>query len=83
MSFGIGGYLVNKFVKQTKINSWLAHKCGFDHVAPVEAKPGEGAGCARILWKADAAVRQEQPGLAPGLWHPAVSWLLGVERLLR
>ena len=66
LSFGgIGGYLVNKFVKQTKINSWFAHKSGFDQVALVEAEPEEGAGCARILGKADAAVRQEQPGLDP------------------
>src|ERR1035441_1457080 len=66
LSFGgIGGHLVNKFVKQTKIDSWLAHERGLDHVAPVEAKPNEWASCARILWKADAAMRQEQPGLDP------------------
>ena len=66
LSFGgIGGYLVNKFVKQTKINSWLAHKGGFDHVGLVEAEPDEGASCARVLGKADAAVGQEEPGLDP------------------
>ena len=27
---GIGGYLVNEFAKQTKIDSWLAHECGFN-----------------------------------------------------
>src|SRR6266853_1602613 len=43
LSFGgIGGYLINKFVKQTKINSWLAHKGGFDEIDLVEAKPNEG-----------------------------------------
>src|SRR5208283_5059447 len=66
LSFGgIGGHLVNKFVKQTKIDSWLAHKGGLDHVALIEAEPDEGAGCARILGKTDPAVRQEQPGLDP------------------
>jgi hypothetical protein len=39
LSFGgIGGYLVNKFVKQTKINSWLAHKSGCDQVGLIEAE---------------------------------------------
>src|SRR5208283_2577037 len=66
LSFGgIGGYLVNKFVKQTKINSGFAHKAGFDQVGFVEAEPDERAGCTRILWEADAAMRQEQPGLDP------------------
>jgi hypothetical protein len=53
----MGGYLVNKFVKQTKIDSWLAHERGFDQVGLVEAEPDEGAGRARILWEADAAMR--------------------------
>src|SRR6266853_4865586 len=48
---GIGGYLVNKFVKQTKINSWLAHKCGLNQVALVETEPNEWAGRARVLRK--------------------------------
>src|ERR1022692_5216959 len=43
LSFGgIGGYLVNKFVKQTKIDSRLAHECSFDQVGLVEAEPEEG-----------------------------------------
>src|ERR1022692_2109445 len=54
---GIG--LKRKFVKQTKIDSRFAHECGFDQVALIEAEADEGAGRARILWKADAAVRQE------------------------
>jgi hypothetical protein len=62
---GIGIGLKRKFVKQTKINSWLAHKGGFDQVTLVEAEPEEGAGCARILGKADAAVRQKESGLDP------------------
>jgi hypothetical protein len=57
---GIGGYLVNKFVKQTKIDSRLAHEGRFDQVALVEAEPEEGAGGTGILRKADAAMRQEQ-----------------------
>src|ERR1019366_6449776 len=66
LSFGgIGGYLVNKFVKQTKIDSRFAHKAGFDQVTLVEAKPEERTGCTRILWKADATVRQEQSRLDP------------------
>lgn len=60
---GIGIGLKRKFVKQTKVNSGLAHKCSFDQVGLVEAEPDKGACCARILWKADAAMRQEQPGL--------------------
>src|SRR5208282_5071863 len=66
LSFGgIGIGLKRKFVKQTKVNSGLAHQCSFDQVTLIEAEPDEGAGGTRILWKADAAVRQEQPGLDP------------------
>jgi len=39
----IGGDLVNKFVKQTKIDSWLAHERGVDKPRLVEAKPDERA----------------------------------------
>src|SRR5713101_3210846 len=39
---GIGGNLVNKFVKQTKINSGFAYECSLDQVPLVEAKPNEG-----------------------------------------
>src|ERR1022692_4631906 len=62
---GIGIGLKRKFVKQTKIDSWLAHKAGFDQVRLVEAEPEEGTGCTWILWKADAAMRQKQPRLDP------------------
>ena len=66
MSFGgIGRYLVNKFIKQTKIHSWLAHESSFDQVLLIEAKSDKGASCTRILGKANSAVRQEQPGLDP------------------
>ena len=62
---GIGGYLVNKFVKQTKVNSRFAHEPGLDQVGLVEADSDEGAGRAWILWKADPTVWKEQPGLDP------------------
>jgi len=62
---GIGIGLKRKFVKQTKINSGFAHKAGFDQLGLVEAEAEEGTGCARILREADAAMRQEQPGLNP------------------
>jgi hypothetical protein len=66
LSFGgIGGYLVNKFVKQTKINSGFAHKSRLHQIGLSEAEPEEGASCARILWKANAAMRQEEPGFYP------------------
>src|SRR6266853_1044212 len=55
---GIGGYLVNKFVKQTKINSRLAHKGSFDQIGLVEAQPDEGTSRAWVLWEADTAMRQ-------------------------
>jgi len=60
---GIGGYSVNKFVKQTKVNSGFTHERSFDQVGFVEADPNEWAGCARILRKADPAVWQKQPRL--------------------
>jgi hypothetical protein len=62
---GIGGYLVSKFVKQTKIDSWLPHEGRFNQVGLVQAKPDEGTGCAWILGKAYATMWQEQPGLDP------------------
>ena len=62
---GMGGYLVNKFVKQTKINSGVVHKGSFDRVALIEAEPDEGAGGTRVLWKADPIMGQKQPGLDP------------------
>jgi hypothetical protein len=62
---GIGIGLKRKFVKQTKIDSRLAHERSFDQVALIEAEPDEGAGGTGILRKADAAVRQEEPRLDP------------------
>src|ERR1019366_5113172 len=62
---GIGIGLKRKFVKQTKIDSRFTHKGGPDQVTLVEAEPEERAGCTRILWKADATVRQEQSRLDP------------------
>jgi hypothetical protein len=66
LSFGaIGGYLVNKFVKQTKINSRFAYKTGLDQVGLSEAEPEEWTSGTRILRKTNAAVRQEEPGFDP------------------
>ena len=66
LSFGgIGGFLVTKFVKQTKVDSRLAHQRSFDQIALVQAEPDKRTGGARVLGKADAAVRQEQTGLDP------------------
>src|ERR1019366_6096932 len=62
---GIGGYLVTKFVKQTKIDSRLADQPYLHQIALVETKPEEGAGGTRVLGEADATVRQEQSGLNP------------------
>src|ERR1019366_2093401 len=57
---GIGGYLVHKFVKQTKIDSRLADQPSLHQIALVEAEPEKRTGRARVLGEADAAVRQEQ-----------------------
>src|SRR5664280_2885213 len=57
---GMGGYLVTKFVKQTKIDSRLADQPALNQIALVEAEPKKRAGRTRVLGEADAAVRQEQ-----------------------
>src|ERR1019366_3050316 len=62
---GMGGYLVTKFVKQTKIDSRLADKANLHQIALVEAEPKKRTGGARILGEADAAVGQEQSRLNP------------------
>ena len=65
-SFGnIGGLLVRKLVKQTKIVSRTPNKSGFDQFWLSEAEAHIGAGGARILRKPDAAVRQELCRLDP------------------
>jgi len=64
LSFGgIGGYLVIKFVKQTTVDSGIADQSGLDQVALVKTEAEERTGGARVLGKADAAVRKEQPRL--------------------
>jgi hypothetical protein len=55
----MGGYLVSKFVKQTKVNSWLAHKGGFDQVGLIQAESDKRARGARILGKANPAMGKE------------------------
>src|ERR1019366_4459253 len=60
---GMGGYLVTKFVKQTKIDSRLADKPSLHQIALVEAEPKKRTGGARILGEANTAMRQEQSRL--------------------
>src|ERR1700690_337934 len=60
---GIGGSLVSKFVKQTKIDSRLAHQPRLHQIALVKTEPEKGASGTGVLGKADAAVRQEQSRL--------------------
>src|SRR5579864_601347 len=56
----MGGSLVRKLVKHTKVLcSWPADQPGFGHLLLVQAQPDIGARAARILRKADAAVRQK------------------------
>jgi hypothetical protein len=61
----MGGYLVTKFVKQTKIDSRLADQPALNQIALVEAEPEKGTGGTRILGEAYAAVGQEQSRLNP------------------
>ena len=57
---GMGGHLVSKFVKQTKIDSRLANQPCLDQVVLIETQPKEWTGSTGILGEADAAVWQEQ-----------------------
>jgi hypothetical protein len=52
----MGGYLVNKFVKQTKVDSRFVHEGSLDQVVLVEAEPDEGTAGTRILGESDAAM---------------------------
>src|SRR5450756_106150 len=61
----MGGHLVTKFVKQTKIDSQLADQPALNQIALVEAEPKKRTGGARILGEADAAVGQEKSRLNP------------------
>jgi hypothetical protein len=59
----MGGSLVIKFVKPTKVFcSWPPYQNSISHVLPSEAKPDVWAGAARILGKSDAAVGKELGG---------------------
>src|ERR1019366_1035608 len=62
---GMGGHLVTKFVKQTRIDSRLADKASLHQIALVETQSEKRTGSTRILGEADAAVRQEQSRLNP------------------
>jgi len=56
----VGGLLVIKLVKPTKVfGSWPPNEGGFDQLRFVQAEPEIGAAAARVLRKANAAVRQE------------------------
>src|SRR5450759_787598 len=61
----MGGHLVTKFVKQTKIDSRLANQPALHQIALVEAEPKKRTGCTRVLEETDAAVGQEQSRLNP------------------
>src|SRR5437868_14127109 len=59
-SFGsMGGLLVRKLVKQTKIVSRTAHQSGIDHFLLSQAEAHVRATGAGVLRKTDAAVRKE------------------------
>src|SRR5450759_7090 len=62
---GMGGYLVTKFVKQTKIDSRLADQPSLQQIALGETEPKERTGGTRVLGEANAAVGQEQSRLDP------------------
>src|ERR1019366_4637177 len=62
---GMGGYLVTKFVKQTKIDSRLADKARLHQIALVEAEPEKRTGSTGVLGETDATVGQEQSRLNP------------------
>ena len=59
------GHVKQMILRNSKIDSWLAHERGFDQVGLVETEPDEGAGRARILWEADSTVWQKQSRLYP------------------
>jgi len=56
----IGGILVRKFVKPTKVVcSWTPHQCRLGQVRPPQAESDIGTAGARVLGEANAAVRQK------------------------
>jgi hypothetical protein len=59
----MGGFLVAKFVKQTKIDSRLANQRGLYQIALVQTEPNERACGTRVLRKTNAAMRQKHPRL--------------------
>jgi hypothetical protein len=52
----MGGYLVNKFVKQAKVNSGFAHESCIDQVLLAEAEPDERTDGTRILGESNSAM---------------------------
>jgi hypothetical protein len=62
----MGGFLVSKLVKPTKIFcSGTSDETGVDRLLVSKAKPDIRAVAARILRESDPAVRQEVGGLDP------------------
>src|ERR1035438_10343012 len=56
----MGGFLVIKLVKPTKIVcSWTPHQSGIDHFLLSKTKPHIRTGTAGVLGKADTTVRQK------------------------
>ena len=57
----MGAVSVRKLIKETKRCSWLPDESGFSQFLSSKAKPDIRASGARVLGKADAAVRQKVP----------------------
>jgi len=61
---GLGGFLVPKFVKQTKIHSRLAHERNFHQLALVQTEPNDGGSWYRDSTENECRLlRQKQPRL--------------------
>jgi hypothetical protein len=59
----MGGFLVSKLVKPTKIlGSWPPYESGIDQLLLSQAKSQVGASAARVLRKANAAVGKKLRG---------------------
>src|SRR5579859_3882981 len=62
----MGGFLVSKLVKPTKVFcSWTSHQSGCGEFLPSQTKPHIRTGAAGILREPYAAVGQELRGLDP------------------
>ena len=62
----MGGFLVRKLVKPTKVfYSWFSFEGNVDQFRLLEAESDVGTATARVLGKTDAAVGQKLCGLDP------------------